>query len=174
MSVVVSDTSPPRYSILCGAETVLPRLFERVVIPAPTVFVELQQPSPQRVTRSITTSTRPSWPIRYAASPERSPVWSIGLPEGEIRATTWTRSPEAMTWFGIIASAKVSSTILGEVARQPLHREGWSSLCRIAHEDIERGGARSPGLEGRGHLHLDPDQRRAGTGDRRYRGAGAC
>lgn len=85
-----------------------------------------------------------------------------------------TRSPEAMTWFGIIASAKVSSTILGEVARPPLHREGWSSLCRIAHEDIERGGARSPGLEGRGHLHLDPDQRRAGTGDRRYRGAGAC
>jgi len=42
VSVVVSDTSPLHYLILCGAESVLPRLFERVVIP-PTVFAELQQ-----------------------------------------------------------------------------------------------------------------------------------
>jgi hypothetical protein len=41
VSVVVSDTSPLHYLILCGAEAVLPRLFERVVIP-PTVFAELQ------------------------------------------------------------------------------------------------------------------------------------
>lgn len=32
------------YLILCGAEGVLPRLFERVIIP-PTVFAELQQPN---------------------------------------------------------------------------------------------------------------------------------
>ncbi len=41
MSVVVSDTSPLHYLILCGAETALPRLFSQVVIP-PTVFRELQ------------------------------------------------------------------------------------------------------------------------------------
>lgn len=44
MSVVVSDTSPLHYLILCGAESVLPRLFRQVVIP-PTVFRELQQPN---------------------------------------------------------------------------------------------------------------------------------
>ena len=44
MSVVVSDTSPLHYLILCGAEEILPRLFEQVVIP-PTVFLELQQPN---------------------------------------------------------------------------------------------------------------------------------
>ena len=44
MSVVVSDTSPLHYLILCGAESILPRLFRQVVIP-PTVFRELQQPN---------------------------------------------------------------------------------------------------------------------------------
>ncbi len=44
MSVVVSDTSPLHYLILCGAETILPRLFLKVVIP-PMVFSEMQQPN---------------------------------------------------------------------------------------------------------------------------------
>lgn len=44
MSVVVSDTSPLHYLVLCGAQTVLPALFQKVVIP-PTVFRELQQPN---------------------------------------------------------------------------------------------------------------------------------
>ena len=44
MSVVVSDTSPLHYLILCGAETILPRLFHQVIIP-PTVFREMQQPN---------------------------------------------------------------------------------------------------------------------------------
>jgi predicted nucleic acid-binding protein len=42
VSVVVSDTSPLHYLILCGAENVLPKLFRQVIIP-PTVFRELQQ-----------------------------------------------------------------------------------------------------------------------------------
>jgi transposase len=44
VSVVVSDTSPLHYLILCSVDAVLPRLFERVIIP-PTVFVELQHPN---------------------------------------------------------------------------------------------------------------------------------
>jgi len=44
VSVVVSDTSPLHYLILCGVDTVLARLFERVVIP-PAVFAELQHSS---------------------------------------------------------------------------------------------------------------------------------
>jgi predicted nucleic acid-binding protein len=42
VSVVVSDTSPLHYLILCGAEEILPELFQQVVIP-PAVFAELQQ-----------------------------------------------------------------------------------------------------------------------------------
>jgi len=44
VSVVVSDTSPLHYLILCGAEEILPKLFHKVVIP-PAVFAELQQSS---------------------------------------------------------------------------------------------------------------------------------
>lgn len=44
MSVVVSDTSPLHYLILCGVDPILPQLFELVVIP-PTVFAELQHPN---------------------------------------------------------------------------------------------------------------------------------
>jgi len=42
VSVVVSDTSPLHYLILCGAENILPKLFRQVLIP-PTVFQEMQQ-----------------------------------------------------------------------------------------------------------------------------------
>jgi predicted nucleic acid-binding protein len=44
VSVVVSDTSPLHYLILCGVDHILPQLFEQVVIP-PTVFAELQHPN---------------------------------------------------------------------------------------------------------------------------------
>jgi predicted nucleic acid-binding protein len=50
VSVVVSDTSPLHYLILCGVEGVLPQLFQQVVIP-PTVFAELRHsntPAPVR------------------------------------------------------------------------------------------------------------------------------
>jgi len=42
VSVVVSDTSPLHYLVLCRVETILPALFGQVVIP-PMVFHELQR-----------------------------------------------------------------------------------------------------------------------------------
>lgn len=59
MSVVVSDTSPLHYLILCGAETVLPHLFRQVVIPS-TVFRELQQPNTPSSVREWAISL-PAW-----------------------------------------------------------------------------------------------------------------
>lgn len=59
MSVVVSDTSPLHYLILCGAETILPRWFRQVVIP-PTVFRELQQPNTPPLVRRWATPL-PAW-----------------------------------------------------------------------------------------------------------------
>ena len=52
MSVVVSDTSPLHYLILCGAENILPRLFQQVVIP-PMVFHELQQANTPPAVRQL-------------------------------------------------------------------------------------------------------------------------
>ena len=59
MSVVVSDTSPLHYLILCGAESVLPRLFRQVIVP-PTVFRELQQPNTPPAVRQWAASL-PKW-----------------------------------------------------------------------------------------------------------------
>jgi predicted nucleic acid-binding protein len=59
VSVVVSDTSPLHYLILCGAETILPSLFRQVVIP-PTVFRELQQPNTPPLVRQWAASL-PTW-----------------------------------------------------------------------------------------------------------------
>ena len=59
MSVVVSDTSPLHYLILCNAQTLLPRLFQQVVIP-PTVFLELQQPNTPPPVRQWA-SALPDW-----------------------------------------------------------------------------------------------------------------
>jgi predicted nucleic acid-binding protein len=59
VSVVVSDTSPLHYLILCGAENVLPRLFHQVLIP-PTVFRELQQPNTPPLVRQWAASL-PAW-----------------------------------------------------------------------------------------------------------------
>jgi predicted nucleic acid-binding protein len=59
VSVVVADTSPLHYLILCGAEIILPRLFRQVIIP-PTVFRELQQPNTPSLVREWAASL-PAW-----------------------------------------------------------------------------------------------------------------
>jgi hypothetical protein len=59
VSVVVSDTSPLHYLVLCGAQSVLPALFQKVVIP-PTVFRELQQPNTPPAVREWA-SALPPW-----------------------------------------------------------------------------------------------------------------
>ena len=59
MSVVVSDTSPLHYLILCEAESILTKLFHQVVIP-PTVFRELQQPNTPQLVRQWADSL-PTW-----------------------------------------------------------------------------------------------------------------
>lgn len=59
MSVVVSDTSPLHYLLLCGAEDLLPRLFRQVLIP-PTVFRELQQANTPALVRQWAASL-PAW-----------------------------------------------------------------------------------------------------------------
>lgn len=81
MSVVVSDTSPLHYLILCGAETILPRLFRQVVIP-PTVFRELQQPNTPPLVRQWAASL-PTW---IAVQKPKTLNLALDVDAGELEA----------------------------------------------------------------------------------------
>ena len=81
MSVVVSDTSPLHYLILCDAVDVLPRLFRQVVIP-PTVFQELQQPNTPSPVRGWVQSL-PPW-VTVQAPSHLDPLLDVDL--GELEA----------------------------------------------------------------------------------------
>lgn len=81
MSVVVSDTSPLHYLILCGAESTLPRLFHEVVIPV-AVFRELQEPN--------TPATVKDWaralPVWARVQAPKSLHLKLEVDEGELEA----------------------------------------------------------------------------------------
>jgi predicted nucleic acid-binding protein len=81
VSVVVSDTSPLHYLILCGAEGALPRLFQQVVIP-PTVFRELRQPNTPPPVREWARSL-PAWAI--VQTPKALPLM-LDVDAGELEA----------------------------------------------------------------------------------------
>ena len=81
MSVVVSDTSPLHYLILCSAETILPGLFHQVVIP-PTVFRELQQPNTPSLVRQWARSL-PTW---AAVQTPKALNLSLDVDAGELEA----------------------------------------------------------------------------------------
>ncbi len=81
MSVVVSDTSPLHYLILCKAETILPRLFRRVVMP-PTVSREMQQPNTPPPVRQWA-SALPDWCV--VQSPKTLDL-ALDVDAGELEA----------------------------------------------------------------------------------------
>ena len=81
MSVVVSDTSPLHYLVLCGAENILPRLFRQIVIP-PTVFRELQQPNTPLPVRDWAAAL-PDW---IAIQSPKSLNLALDVDAGELEA----------------------------------------------------------------------------------------
>jgi predicted nucleic acid-binding protein len=81
VSVVVSDTSPLHYLILCGAESILPSLFRQVVIP-PTVFRELQQPNTPPPVRQWAASL-PTW---VAVQSPKTVNLKLDVDAGELEA----------------------------------------------------------------------------------------
>jgi predicted nucleic acid-binding protein len=90
VSVVVSDTSPLHYLILCGVDMVLPRLFERVVIP-PTVFAELQHPNTPVLVQEWM-RTLPAWvTVRKPSSLDPS----LNVDTGELEAICLAREIQA-------------------------------------------------------------------------------
>jgi len=90
MSVVVSDTSPLHYLILCGAETILPKLFRQVVIP-PVVFSEMQQPNTPPAVRQWATAL-PDW---VAVQTPKAVNLVLDVDAGELEAICLAREIQA-------------------------------------------------------------------------------
>ena len=90
MSVVVSDTSPLHYLILCGVDRVLAQLFEQVVIP-PTVFAELQHPNTPALVQQWM-RTLPAW---VAVQKPASLDLSLNVDAGELEAICLAREIQA-------------------------------------------------------------------------------
>lgn len=90
MSVVVSDTSPLHYLILCNAENILPHLFQQIVIP-PTVFRELQQPNTPPPVRQWANAL-PKW---VAVQSPKTTNLDLNVDAGELEAICLAREIHA-------------------------------------------------------------------------------
>jgi predicted nucleic acid-binding protein len=90
VTVVVSDTSPLHYLILCHAEVILPKLFSQVVIP-PAVFQELQHPHTPAIVRTWA-ETLPPW-IRRQSPTTLDPT--LDIDRGELEAICLAREIRA-------------------------------------------------------------------------------
>lgn len=115
MSLVVSDTSPLHYLILCGAEEVLPRLFSRVLIP-PTVFRELQQPTAPRPVRQWI-QTLPSW---CAVQAPRKLDLVLDIDPGELEAICLAKEVKAVALLmddraGRVAAVRCGLAVIGTI-----------------------------------------------------------
>ncbi len=86
MSVVVSDTSPLHYLILCSVDSILPQLFEQVIIP-PTVFAELQHPN----TPAPVQAWMRTLPVWVAVKTPTSLDPSLDVDAGELEAICLAR-----------------------------------------------------------------------------------
>ena len=115
MSVVVSDTSPLHYLILCGAEEILPKLFQLVVIP-PTVFAELQQPNTPPPVKQWADAL-PKWVA--VQSPEHLQT-GLDVDRGELEAISLAREIHAAAVLmddlaGRRAAAQCGLAVVGTV-----------------------------------------------------------
>jgi predicted nucleic acid-binding protein len=90
MSVIVSDTGPLHYLILCDADNVLPRLFHNVFIP-PTVFAELNHAG----TPPIVSKWARNLPVWAKVQKPLALDMSLNLDLGEIEAICLAREINA-------------------------------------------------------------------------------
>lgn len=115
MSVVVSDTSPLHYLILCGAEGILPKLFQHVVIP-PMVFRELQQPNTPPPVKAWAASLPPWAAVRKPTSVNLT----RGVDAGEREAICLAQEINAAALLmddraGRLAAQQCGVTVIGTV-----------------------------------------------------------
>jgi predicted nucleic acid-binding protein len=129
VSVVVSDTSPLNYLILCGVDTLLARFFERVVIP-PTVFAELQHPNtPAPVQEWM--RRLPAW---VAVQKPGSLDLSLNVDAGELEAICLAQEIRASALLmddqaGRQAAARLGLPVIGTLGLiEQAAMRGWIDL----------------------------------------------
>ncbi len=162
MSIVVSDTSPLHYLILCGAEAILPRLFRQVVIP-PTVFRELQQPNtPPPVhewARSLPTWTAVQTPktLNLTLDVDAGELEAICLAQ-EIRADAILMDDRAgrntaihcglavVGTIGLLEQAAARALIELPQTMERLRQTNARLDVELIHADLERDKARKQAL----------------------------
>jgi predicted nucleic acid-binding protein len=115
VSVVVSDTSPLHYLILCGVQSALPALFQKVVIP-PTVFRELQQPNTPLAVREWA-SVLPPW---VTVQTPLSINLVLDLDAGEVEAICLAQEIKAAALLiddraGRIAAIRCGLAVIGTI-----------------------------------------------------------
>jgi predicted nucleic acid-binding protein len=135
VSVVVSDTSPLHYLILCNAESILARIFTNVVIP-PTVFGELQQPNTPRPVRDWAQSL-PAW---VSIQTPREVSLDLNIDAGELEAICLAREIGAVAILmddhaGRVAALKCGVVVIGTIGL--LERAAAGGLLDLP-EVIER------------------------------------
>lgn len=131
MSVVVSDTSPLHYLILCGVDAVLARLFERVIIP-PTVFAELQRPNTPAMVQEWMRAL-PAW---VAVQKPTTLDTSLNLDVGELEAICLAREIHAAAVLmddraGRQAATQLGVPVIGTLGLlEQAAMRGWIDLPR--------------------------------------------
>lgn len=142
MSVVVSDTSPLHYLILCSVDSVLPRLFERVIIP-PTVFDEIQHSNTPALVREWGRSM-PAW---VSVQKPSSLDFSLNIDVGELEAICLAREIHAAAVLiddraGRNAAMQCGVHVIGTLGLLELAAQrGWIDLPQVL-ERLQQTNAR--------------------------------
>ena len=93
-TVVVSDSSPLHYLVLCDATEVLPRLFDRVVVPEAVVAELSHAHTPHRVREWL--AAPPAWVEVRKATPSLEFGVKLGMGETQAIALAVELRPDAV------------------------------------------------------------------------------
>lgn len=162
MSVVVSDTSPLHYLILCEATSVLPALFDSVLLP-PAVWHELQHPHAPVSVRTWSRDLPPWMTVRAPSSLDAA----LEVDEGEREAICLAREVGAAA---ILMDDRKGRLV---AARCGLRVTGTLGLLEAAAARGLTDFAEVMNRLARTRVRLDPDlvraalSRAAGRGTRR-------
>jgi predicted nucleic acid-binding protein len=134
MAVIVSDTAPLNYLVLIEAAGLLPRLYQRVLIP-PSVFLELIHPATPGVVR-VWVEQRPEW-LEVATPASRPAAGLSHLDSGEAQAITLALECRADVLLMDERDGSASARALGLAVTGTLGvldsaaRLGWADLSAM-------------------------------------------
>jgi predicted nucleic acid-binding protein len=147
VSVVVSDTSPLHYLILCGEEKILPRLFNRVLVP-PTVFRELQQTNTPVSVREWAKSL-PTWCAVQSPSKTDLP---LDIDPGELEALCLAKEVHADAVLmddraGRLAAVKCGLAVVGTIGiLEAAAAREWINFAQAIRKLRATNARLNPGL----------------------------